>query len=152
MIKINSTIFKQQLTNLSEVLNNTGNTTKLLTSYNALNTAQQQVLLSSKLLTEEQKMQCVTMSALSSANAKYTAEQLTKATGISSETLATWGLVEATDTLTISQLAEKASSDAQVKSVLDKTSLTAIIPKSAVRDRWREEGIVKYSDNSLLVK
>lgn len=60
------------------------------------------------------------MTTLSSANAKYTAEQLAKATGISTETLATWGLTEATDTLTISQLAEMASSDAQAKTALDK--------------------------------
>lgn len=60
------------------------------------------------------------MATLSSANTKYTAEQLAKATGISAETLATWGLTEATDTLTISQLAEMASSDAQAKKVLEK--------------------------------
>lgn len=60
------------------------------------------------------------MMALSSANTKYTAEQLIKSTGISSETLATWGLTEATDTLTISQLAELASSDAQAKKILEK--------------------------------
>ena len=78
------------------------------------------MLLSSKLLTEEQKAQCITMATLSSANTKYTAEQLTKATGISAETLATWGLTEATDTLTMSQLAEMASSDAQAKKVLEK--------------------------------
>ena len=60
------------------------------------------------------------MATLSSANTKYTAEQLTKATGISAETLATWGLTEATDTLTMSQLAEIASSDAQAKKVLEK--------------------------------
>lgn len=116
----NSTIFKEQLKNISTVLNNTGNTTQLLTSFNALDTAQQKVLLSSKLLTEEQKAQCLTMATLSSANTKYTAEQLTKATGISAETLATWGLTEATDTLTMSQLAEMASSDAQAKKVLEK--------------------------------
>lgn len=63
------------------------------------------------------------MTTLSSANAKYTAEQLAKATGISTETLATWGLTEATDTLTISQLAEMASSDAQAKTALDKIIL-----------------------------
>ena len=108
LVKYNSTIFKQQLTNISTVLNNTGNTTQLLTSFNALDVAQQKVLLSSKLLTEEQKAQCLTMATLSSANMKYTAEQLTKATGISAETLATWGLTEATDTLTMSQLAEMA--------------------------------------------
>ena len=78
------------------------------------------MLLSSKLLTEEQKVQCATMLALSSANTKYTVEQITKATGISAETLATWGLTEATDTLTMSQLAEMASSDAQAKKVLEK--------------------------------
>ena len=60
------------------------------------------------------------MATLSSANTKYTAEQLIKATGISAETLATWGLTEATDTLTMSQLAEMASSDAQAKKVLEK--------------------------------
>ena len=120
LLKYNSTIFKQQLKNISTVLNNTGNTTQLLTSFNALDAAQQKVLLSSKLLTEEQKMQCVTMATLSSANTKYTAEQLVKATGISSETLATWGLTEATDSLTMSQLAEMASSDAQAKKVLEK--------------------------------
>lgn len=60
------------------------------------------------------------MMALSSANTKYTAEQLIRATGISSETLATWGLTQATDTLTVSQLAELASSDAQAKTVLEK--------------------------------
>ena len=60
------------------------------------------------------------MATLSSANTKYTAEQLTKATGISAETLATWGLTEATDTLTMSQLAEMASSDVQAKKVLEK--------------------------------
>ena len=120
LLKYNSTIFKQQLTNISTVLNNTGNTTQLLASFNALDVAQQKVLLSSKLLTEEQKAQCLTMTTLSSANTKYTAEQLTKATGISAETLATWGLTEATDTLTMSQLAEMASSDAQAKKVLEK--------------------------------
>ena len=120
MLKNNSTIFKEQLKNISTVLNNSGNTTKLLTSFNSLDVAQQKVLLSSKLLTEEQKAQCLTMTTLSSANAKYTAEQIVKATGISTETLATWGLTEATDTLTMSQLAEMASSDAQAKTVLDK--------------------------------
>lgn len=50
-----SMIFKEQLTNISTVLNNTGNTTKLLTSFSALDASQQKVLLSSKLLTEEQK-------------------------------------------------------------------------------------------------
>ena len=120
LLKYNSTIFKQQLTNISTVLNNTGNTTQLLTSFNALDVAQQKVLLSSKLLTEEQKSQCATMVALSSVNSKYTAEQLTRATGVSAETLATWGLTEATDTLTMSQLAEMASSDAQAKKVLEK--------------------------------
>lgn len=112
--------YLEQLKNISTVLNNSGNATKLLTSFNSLDVAQQKVLLSSKLLTEEQKAQCLTMATLSSANAKYTAEQLAKATGISTETLATWGLTEATDTLTISQLAEMASSDAQAKTVLDK--------------------------------
>ena len=92
----------------------------MLTSFSSLDIAQQKVLLSSKLLTEEQKIQCATMMALSSANTKYTAEQLIRATGISSETLATWGLTQATDTLTVSQLAELASSDAQAKTVLEK--------------------------------
>ncbi len=119
-------IFKQQLTDISTVLNNTGNTTKLLTSFNALDVAQQKVLLSSSLLTEKQKEQCFTMATLSAANTKYTAEQLAKATGISTETLATWGLIESTDSLTISELAEKAASDAQAKNVLDK-----IIAKNA---------------------
>lgn len=113
-------IFKQQLANISTVLNNTGNTTKLLTSFNALDVAQQKVLLSSSLLSEKQKEQCITMATLSAANTKYTAEQLAKATGVSVETFANWGLVESTDALTISQLAEKASSDAQAKTVLDK--------------------------------
>lgn len=113
-------IFKQQLADISTVLNNTGNTTKLLTSFNALDVAQQKVLLSSSLLTEKQKEQCLTMATLSAANTKYTAEQLAKATGISTETLATWGLIESTDSLTISELAEKAASDAQAKTVLDK--------------------------------
>lgn len=113
-------IFKQQLTDISTVLNNTGNTTKLLTSFNALDVAQQKVLLSSSLLTEKQKEQCLTMATLSAANTKYTAEQLAKATGISTETLAIWGLIESTDSLTISELAEKAASDAQAKTVLDK--------------------------------
>lgn len=112
--------FKEQLSTISAVLNSTGNTTQLLTSFNALDTAQKKVLLSSKLLTDEQKAQCLTMATLSSANTRYTAEQLTKATGISAETLATWGLTEATDTLTMSQLAEMASSDAQAKKVLEK--------------------------------
>ncbi len=116
----NAGIFKQQLTNISAVLNNTGDTTKLLTSFIALNDAQQKVLLSSKLLTEEQKMQCATMTTLSAVNTKYTAEQLAKATGVSAETLANWGLIESTDTLTISQLAELSSSDAQAKTVLNK--------------------------------
>lgn len=120
LLNINSTIFKQQLTNISTVLNNTDNTTKLLTSFNALDLAQQKVLLSSKLLTEEQKAQCLTMATLSSVNAKYTAEQITKATNVSAETLANWGLKESTDALTLSQLAEIASSDAQAKNVLDK--------------------------------
>lgn len=119
-LNVNSTIFKEQLTSISNVLNNTGNTTKLLTSFSALDVAQQKVLLSSKLLTEEQKVQCATMATLTSANAKYTAEQIAKATGVSAETLANLGLIKSTDTLTISELAEKAASDAQAKSVLEK--------------------------------
>ena len=101
-------------------MNNTGNTTQLLTSFNALDVAQQKVLLSSKLLTEEQKSQCATMVALSSVNSKYTAEQLTRVTGVSAETLANWGLVDSTDSLTIAELAELAVSDKQAKNVLDK--------------------------------
>lgn len=119
-MNVNSTIFKEQFTSISTVLNNTGNTTKLLTSFSALDVAQQKVLLSSKLLTEEQKVQCATMATLTSANAKYTAEQIAKATGVSAETLANLGLINSTDTLTISELAEKAASDAQAKSVLEK--------------------------------
>lgn len=118
--KFYSMIFKQQLTDISTVLNNTGNTTKLLTSFNALDIAQQKVLLSSSLLSEKQKEQCITMATLSAANTKYTAEQLVKATGISTETLANWGLIESTDALTISELAQRAASDAQAKAVLDK--------------------------------
>ena len=113
-------IFKEQLTNISTVLNNTGNTTKLLVSFSALDASQQKVLLSSKLLTEEQKEQCIVMSMLSSANTKYTAEQLSKTAGISAETLANWGLTSSTDTLTVSELAEKAATDAQAKSALEK--------------------------------
>lgn len=113
-------IFKEQLTNISTVLNNTGNTTKLLASFSALDDSQQKVLLSSKLLTEEQKEQCIVMSMLSSANTKYTAEQLSKTAGISAETLANWGLTSSTDTLTVSELAEKAATDAQAKSALEK--------------------------------
>lgn len=120
LLKYNSTIFKQQLTNISTVLNNTGNTTQLLTSFNALDVAQQKVLLSSKLLTEEQKSQCATMVALSSVNSKYTAEQLTRVAGVSTETLANWGLVDSTDSLTIAELAELSVSDKQAKNVLDK--------------------------------
>lgn len=118
--KIYSMIFKQQLTDISTVLNNTGNTTKLLTSFNALDIAQQKVLLSSSLLSEKQKEQCIMMATLSATNTKYTAEQLAKATGISTETLANWGLIESTDALTISELAQRAASDAQAKAVLDK--------------------------------
>ena len=92
----------------------------MLTSFNALDVAQQKVLLSSKLLTEEQKSQCATMVALSSVNSKYTAEQLTRVAGVSAETLANWGLVDSTDSLTIAQLAELAVSDKQAKNVLDK--------------------------------
>lgn len=113
-------IFKEQLTNISTVLNNTGNTTKLLASFSALDASQQKVLLSSKLLAEEQKEQCIVMSMLSSANTKYTAEQLSKTAGISAETLANWGLTSSTDTLTVSELAEKAATDAQAKSALEK--------------------------------
>lgn len=113
-------IFKEQLTNISTVLNNTGNTTKLLASFSALDASQQKVLLSSELLTEEQKEQCIVMSMLSSANTKYTAEQLSKTAGISAETLANWGLTSSTDTLTVSELAEKAATDAQAKSALEK--------------------------------
>ena len=60
------------------------------------------------------------MAALSSANMKYTAEELAKVSGISAETMANWGLTQSTDTLTMSQLAELASSDAQAKKVLEK--------------------------------
>lgn len=60
------------------------------------------------------------MAALSSANIKYTAEELAKVSGISAETMANWGLTQSTDTLTMSQLAELASSDAQAKKVLEK--------------------------------
>ncbi len=101
-------------------MNNTGNTTQLLTSFNALDVAQQKVLLSSKLLTEEQKSQYATMVTLSSVNSKYTAEQLTRVAGVSAETLANWGLVDSTDSLTIAELAELAVSDKQAKNVLDK--------------------------------
>lgn len=101
-------------------MNNTGNTTQLLTSFNALDVAQQKVLLSSKLLTEEQKSQCATMVALSSVNLKYTTEQLTRVAGVSAETLANWGLVDSTDSLTIAELEELAVSDKQAKNVLDK--------------------------------
>ena len=62
----------------------------------------------------------MTMAALSSANMKYTAEELAKVSGISAETMANWGLIQSTDTLTMSQLAELASSDAQAKKVLEK--------------------------------
>lgn len=120
MLVFNSTIFKQQLTDISTVLNNTGNTTQLLTSFTALDGVQQKVLLSSKLLSEEQKIQCATMATLSAANTKYTAEQIAKITGISAETLSSWGLTKSTDTLTISELAEKAASDSQAKSALEK--------------------------------
>lgn len=102
------------------VLNNTGNTTALLTSFNALDASQQKVLLSSKMLNEQQKSQCVTMATLSAANVKYTAEELAKVSGISAETMANWGLTQSTDTLTMSQLAELASSDAQAKATLEK--------------------------------
>lgn len=113
-------IFKEQLTNISTVLNSTGYTPKLLTSFIALDTAQQKVLLSSSLLSAQQKEQCATMVALTSANTAYTAEQLTQIAGISAETLANWGLVTSTDSLTMSELAEKATSDAQAKTVLEK--------------------------------
>lgn len=115
-----SSIFKQQLNDISTVLNNTGNTTKLLISFNTLDESQQKVLLSSKLLTEVQKEQCLAMSTLSAANTKYTAEQIAKITGTSAETLSSWGLTKSTDTLTISELAEKAASDSQAKSTLEK--------------------------------
>lgn len=92
----------------------------MLTSFNALDIAQQKTLLSSKLLTEEQKSQCATMVALSSVNSKYTAEQLTRVAGVSAETLANWGLVDSTDSLTIAELAELAVSDKQAKNILDK--------------------------------
>lgn len=62
----------------------------------------------------------MTMATLSSANMKYTAEELAKVAGISAETMANWGLTQSTDTLTMSQLAELASSDAQAKKVLEK--------------------------------
>lgn len=114
------TPFIDQLKSISTVLNNTGDINKLLTSFSALDVAQQKVLLSSNLLTEEQKQQCLAMTMLSSANAKYTADQLIKTTGISSEVLATWGLTKATDSLTFSQLAELAASDKQAKAVLEK--------------------------------
>ena len=71
-------------------------------------------------LSEKQKEQWITRATLSAANTKYTAEQLVKATGISTETLANWGLIESTDALTISELAQRAASDAQAKAVLDK--------------------------------
>lgn len=60
------------------------------------------------------------MMALSSVNSKYTAEQLTRVAGVSAETLANWGLVDSTDSLTIAELAELAVSDKQAKNVLDK--------------------------------
>lgn len=116
----NSTKFKQQILDISTVLNNTNNTTQLLTSFNSLSLAQQKALLSSTLLTKKQKEQCATMLALSSANKSYTAEELAKISGVSAETLATWGLTESTDTLTFSELAEKAVSDAQAKTTLAK--------------------------------
>ena len=60
------------------------------------------------------------MATLTSANVEYTAEQLSKTANISAETLASWGLTAATDTLTVSELAEKAATDAQAKSALEK--------------------------------
>ena len=116
-------IFKEQLTNISTVLKSKGYTPKLLTSFIALDTAQQKVLLSSSLLSAQQKEQCATMIALTSANTAYTAEQLANIAGVSAETLANWGLIASTDTLTFSELAEKAVSDAQAKTVLEKIIL-----------------------------
>lgn len=118
--EIYSANFKKQITDISTVLNSVGNTTQLLTSFSALDTAQQKVLLSSSLLSAQQKEQCSTMAALTSANTLYTAEQISKATGVSAETLANWGLIQSTDSLTISELAEKAAGDAQAKTVLEK--------------------------------
>lgn len=118
--EIYSANFKKQITDISTVLNSVGNTTQLLTSFSALDAAQQKVLLSSSLLSAQQKEQCATMAALTSANTVYTAEQISKATGVSAETLANWGLIASTDTLTFSELAEKAASDAQAKTVLEK--------------------------------
>lgn len=60
------------------------------------------------------------MKALSSANTSYTKAHLTAMTGISAETLANWGLLESTDALTLSELTEKAASDAQAKTALEK--------------------------------
>ena len=60
------------------------------------------------------------MSSLSAVNTKFTSEELSKISGLSSDTLATWGLKNATDSLTLSQLAERAASDEQAKAVLDK--------------------------------
>lgn len=60
------------------------------------------------------------MATLTSANVEYTAEQLSKTANVSAETLASWGLTTATDTLTVSELAEKAATDAQAKSALEK--------------------------------
>lgn len=60
------------------------------------------------------------MMTLSAANTKYSAEQLTKVTGISAETMADWGLIEATDTLTVSELTERAASDSRAKTALNK--------------------------------
>ena len=71
-------------------------------------------------MTDEQKEQCLVMATLTSANVEYTAEQLSKTANISAETLASWGLTTATDTLTVSELAEKAATDAQAKSALEK--------------------------------
>ena len=112
--------FKQSLIDISSVLNNVGDTTKLITSFNALDLAQKKALLSSNLLTESQKLQCVAMTTLVSENATYTAEQLAKITGVSAENIATLGLKKSTDSLTISQIAEKASTNAQAKSILEK--------------------------------
>ena len=119
-LKSKCTVFKQQLKDISNVLSNIENPTKFLTSFYGLNEAQQNVLLSSSLLSAAQKEQCTVMMALSSANTRYTAAQLTAVTGISAETLANWGLLTSTDSLTISELAEKAANDAQAKSVLNK--------------------------------
>lgn len=112
--------FKEQRFEIENLLKSRGSISQLTDSFLTLNSSQQQAILSSDLLTDAQKNHCLAINSLFSANANYSALQLSSIGNVNQETLANWGLSQATDTLTISKLKELAATDKQAKEILEK--------------------------------